>query len=152
MKIATILQENLINLNLQSTEKMAAIQELVALVAAAKEITDKDEFLKTIIEREELETTGIGEGIAIPHGRTDTIKELVIAFGRSETGVDFKSLDNNPAYLLFLIVSPQNASGIYLRTLAKISRLLKNYDFRRALRTAKTPKEIIDLFNVAEQE
>ncbi|MCX7918497.1 MAG: PTS sugar transporter subunit IIA [bacterium] len=152
MKIANILQENLINLNIQSKEKLDAIKELVDLVASAKEITDKEEFLKTIIEREELETTGIGDGIAIPHGRTDTIKELVIAFGRSETGVDFKSLDNNPAYLLFLIASPQNASGIYLRTLAKISRLLKNYDFRRALRAAKTPKEIIELFNIAEQE
>lgn len=152
MKIASILQENLINLNIQSKEKLDAIKELVELVAKAKEITDKDEFLKTIIERESLETTGIGDGIAIPHGRTDTIKELVIAFGRSDAGVDFKSLDNNPAHLLFLIASPQNASGIYLRTLAKISRLLKNYDFRRALRTTKTPKEVIDLFNLAEQE
>ena len=152
MKLASFLREDLIQLDLKSKVKDDVIQELIDLITNAGEITNKEEFKRTIQEREQLETTGIGDGIAIPHGRTDSVKQLVIAFGRSGEGVDFQSLDSNPAYLLFMIASPQNASGIYLRVLAKISRLLKSYDFRSALRNAKTPAEIIQIFTEAEKE
>jgi fructose PTS system EIIBC or EIIC component len=152
MKLASFLREELIELNLKSKSKDDVIQELITLINKTGEITDLDEFKKTILEREQLETTGIGDGIAIPHGRTDSVKQLVIAFGRSTDGVDFQCLDSNPAHLFFMIASPQNASGVYLRVLAKISRLLKNYDFRSALRNAQTPAEVIQIFTEAEKE
>ncbi len=152
MKLASFLREELIQLDLISKSKDDVIQELITLINKTGEITDLNEFKKTILEREQLETTGIGDGIAIPHGRTDSVKQLVIAFGRSAEGVDFQSLDSNPAHLFFMIASPQNASGVYLRVLAKISRLLKNYDFRSALRNAKSAAEIIQIFTEAEKE
>jgi PTS system fructose-specific IIC component len=152
MKLSSFLREELIQLELTSKTKNDVIQEMISLISNAGEITNKDEFKKTILEREQLETTGIGDGIAIPHGRTDAVKQLVIAFGRSKEGIDFQSLDGNPAFLYFMIASPQNASGVYLRVLAKISRLLKSYDFRTALRNAETPAQVIDIFKEAEKE
>jgi fructose-specific phosphotransferase system IIA component len=152
MKLSSFLREDLIQLELQSKTKNDVIQECIDLISKAGEITNKEEFKKTILEREQLETTGIGDGIAIPHGRTDAVKQLVIAFGKSKDGIDFQSLDGNPAYLYFMIASPQNASGVYLRVLAKISRLLKSYDFRTALRNAETPAQVIEIFQEAEKE
>ena len=152
MKLASFLREDLIQLDLKAKSKDDVIQELINLINSTGEITNVEEFKKTILEREQLETTGIGDGIAIPHGRTDAVKQLVIAFGRSEEGVDFQSLDSNPAHLFFMIASPQNASGVYLRVLAKISRLLKSYDFRSALQNAKNQAEVIQIFNDAEKE
>jgi fructose-specific phosphotransferase system IIA component len=152
MKLSSFLREDLIQLELQSKTKNDVIQECIDLISKAGEITNKEEFKKTILEREQLETTGIGDGIAIPHGRTDAVKQLVIAFGKSKDGIDFQSLDGNPAYLFFMIASPQNASGVYLRVLAKISRLLKSYDFRTALRNAETPAQVIEIFQEAEKE
>ncbi len=152
MKLSSFLREDLIQLELQSKTKNDVIQECIDLISKAGEITNREEFKKTILEREQLETTGIGDGIAIPHGRTDAVKQLVIAFGKSKDGIDFQSLDGNPAYLYFMIASPQNASGVYLRVLAKISRLLKSYDFRTALRNAETPAQVIEIFQEAEKE
>src|SRR5271167_1475571 len=109
MKLVSFLREELIELELKSKTKDDVIQELIDLINKTGEITNLDEFKKTILEREQLETTGIGDGIAIPHGRTDSVKQLVIAFGRSAEGVDFQCLDSNPAHLFFMIASPQNA-------------------------------------------
>lgn len=152
MQISSLLREELINLNLKSKKKKEVIQELVDLVTKVEEVSDKNELLKTILDREELETTGIGNGIAIPHGRTDSVKRLIVAFGRSDTGVDFKAMDELPVYLIFLVIAPLATSGQYLRVLAKISRLLKDYDFCRALRNANSPAEVIQLFKEAEKD
>ena len=151
MNISTYLKEERICLNLETTEKKAAIRELAGFLRAAKEITNFNSFLKDVFEREKVGTTGIGDGIAIPHARTDAVSEFVIAFGRSAKGVEFQSLDSKPVKLIFLMGAPkQNLNG-YLRILARLTRLLKKVDFRKSLMEASSAREIIEIFEKTEE-
>lgn len=112
----------------------------------AKEITDFESFLKDVFERENLSTTGICNGIAIPHARTDAVSQFVIAFGRSEEGVEFESLDGHPARLIFLMGTPKDEVKEYLRLLGRLTRLLKEESFRESLLKAEKAREIIEAF------
>ena len=131
---------------MKSTAKADAIRELVALLKKAGAITDENTIAEVVLEREELGTTAIGDGIALPHGKSDAVGELVAAFGRSERGIDFESMDNQPVHLLFLLVAPKNFSGPHLMALARISRLLKNRDFRRSLMDAEDKAGVLKVF------
>jgi len=147
MKIMNFLNEKAIEDNLVSKDKKEIIRELVELLIRAKEIKvkDKEKIVKILLERESLGSTGIGQGIAIPHGKTDAVRRIVAAFGRSPQGIDFASLDRNPVYLFFLILAPADSVGTHLKALARISRLLKEKSFRKALKEAKSKGELLNI-------
>jgi len=151
VKIAELLQEDLIILNLKSKDKKKIIEELVDAVVKVENVKDRDDFLRTIMEREELESTGIGMGVAIPHCRTDAVNKIVIAFGRSVAGIDFESIDGKPAHLIFLIAAPEKERDRYIKVLAHLSRLLRREEFRKSLMEAITRGEVIHLFTENER-
>jgi len=145
MRLMDFLIADAIEPNMKSTAKTDAIRELVAMLKRAGAISSEDSVAKVVLEREELGSTGIGEGIAVPHGKCDDVDGLVAAFGRSEKGIDFESIDNQPVHLLFLLVAPSDSAGPHLMALARISRLLKNRDFRKGLINAGSKAEILKI-------
>ncbi len=149
-KIYEILPENQILLNLKSRTKEESLKEIVTLMESSPHILDKDDLLENIMERERLETTGIGDGIALPHARTDSVDQLVIGFGRSEEGIEYDSLDGKLVHILFFIAAPKTSSTKVLKVLAKISRLLSKKNFREALLAVDTKQEIQELLRSRE--
>jgi len=145
MRIMEFLCPEAIVIDLKSTDKKAAIKELIDSLAKTNEIKDSNEITKTILEREKLGSTGIGQGVALPHGKTDAVKEQIGVIGISSNGVEFNSLDGEPVYLIFLLVGPLDAAGQHLKALARITRLFKDKFFRQALRDAKTVKDVVGI-------
>ena len=143
MRIMDYLCKNAIAVDLKARNKKEVINEMTAVLAKTNKISDKEKVVKILLEREELGSTGIGQGIAIPHGKTNQVDDVIITFGSSKQGIDFESLDGEPVYLLFLLLAPLESSGVHLKALAKISRLLKDKYFRQALRDAKNIDEVI---------
>ncbi len=152
MKIMDFLDKKAVKLDLQSTEKEDVLRELVDLLAEAQEIGDKKGILKALIERESLGSTGIGQGIAIPHGKTDKVSELVAVLGISHKGVNFEALDGEPVYIFFLLVAPKDTAGPHLKALAQISRLLRDSYFCELLKRCKTAEEVYDLIRREEEK
>ena len=150
MKITDFLNDKGIKLDLASTDKEGVLQELVDILAEVKDIGDKKSILRALIERENLGSTGIGQGIAIPHGKTDKVDGLVAVLGVSRKGVNFEALDGEPVYILFLLVAPKDTAGPHLKALAQISRLLRDSYFCELVRRCKTPKEVFDLIGKEE--
>ncbi|MDP8216174.1 MAG: PTS sugar transporter subunit IIA [Candidatus Kaelpia imicola] len=151
MKISELLSQDLIKLDIESKDKREAVKEVVDLMQDCGQIEDLDSFLNDVYAREKLGSTGIGEGIALPHARSKGVKQLIISFGRSLSGVDFDALDANPVHLIFLIGTPQDDVGNYLKTLAQLSRLLKKEYFRRKLLSADSKEEVLNIFKEAEE-
>jgi len=145
MKLMEFLIPDAIESNMKSNTKTEAIRELVALLKKAGAITDEESVFKIVLEREELGSTGIGDGIAVPHGKSNAVDKVAASFGRSVKGINFESLDNQPAYLFFLLVAPIGSSGPHLMALARISRLLKSKDFRDNLMKAKGKPDILKI-------
>lgn len=145
MKIMNFLNENALSADLQATTKEGIIEEMVDLLVNAGVIKDKAKLTKILLEREALGSTGIGQGVAIPHGKCDGVKELVAAFALSQKGVNFDSLDGEPVYIFFLLVAPEDSAGPHLKALARISRLLKDKYFRDTLRGGKEVKSILKI-------
>lgn len=145
MKIVDFLSHEAVTVDLAAQTKEDTIKELVQLLYKAKKIKDVAHIVKILMEREELGSTGIGQGIAIPHGKSDTIKNIVASFGISKKGVGFEALDGEPVHLIFLLVAPIDSAGAHLKALAKISRLLKDKFFRQALRESKDAKEVMKI-------
>ncbi len=145
MKILDFLCREAITTDLKSQTKKEVITELVELLVKAKKVKNVNEVVKILMEREQLGSTGIGQGVAIPHGKTDSISGTVAAFGASKKGIEFEALDGEPVYLVFLLLAPTEAAGTHLKALAKISRLLKDKFFREALREAREPEEVIKI-------
>ena len=141
-RIKDLLQDDLVLEELKATDKMGVIREFAAHLKLAGKVADPEELVRVLVERESLGSTGIGDGIAIPHGKMGVARGMVVAFGRSKTGVDFQSLDNKPAYLFFLLVTPVDRPGDHLKTLARISRILKNPVLRDNLRNAAHRQEL----------
>jgi PTS system fructose-specific IIC component len=141
-KISELLPRSAILLNLQSKEKSEVIRELVRPLQATGAIVDESEFVAAIARRENMESTGIGLGVAIPHARTKAVKTMVLAFGRSDAGVDFSSLDGKPSHLIFLIASPEEQKTEYIMTLARLSRLLRKDEVRVGLSNAATADDV----------
>lgn len=146
MKLMDFLIPDAIEPDMSSTTKTDAIMELVALLKRSGTIAEEDAVAKVVLEREELGSTGIGEGIAVPHGKSDAVDRVIAAFGRSEKGINFESVDKQPVHLLFLLVAPIDSAGPHLMALARISRILKNRDFRKSLENAKDKSEILEMF------
>ena len=152
MKITDFLKEDCVIVNLKSRDKKGAIAELLSLLEKNKYIKDSKKILETVMEREKLGSTGIGQGIAVPHAKTEQIDNLVGALGISQNGVDFDSLDGEPVYIIFLLLAPTKSIGLHLKALAKIARLLKDRVFRNALRECKTPEEAIKIIREDEEK
>jgi len=137
MKITEILRENDIIAELAAATKDEVLQELAGELARRHPDLDPVELVKVLQERERLGSTGIGDGIAIPHGKLKGIGRLLMLFGRSRNGIDYDSLDGRPAYLFFLLLAPDEAVGSHLKLLARMSRLLKDGAVRKGLMTAQ---------------
>jgi len=134
--------DDLIIEDLAATSKLDVLREFSRLLHDAGKVDDKEGLTKVLVARETLGSTGIGDGVAIPHGKLGSINDLVLAFGRSRKGVDFDSLDGQPAYLFFLLLAPENAPGDHLKALARVSRLMKNRELRETLMAAGSAGEI----------
>ena len=143
MKIMDFLNKKAIAVNLKSSDKEGVISELVDTLAKAEDIKSKEDLIKALLTRESLGSTGIGQGIGIPHAKSPNAKNLVAAFGLSQQGVNFDSLDGEPAHIFFLLIAPEESAGPHLKALARISRMLKDKYFREMLRKAKDEKEIL---------
>lgn len=152
MKITDFLKEDCVIVNLKSRDKKGAIAELLSLLEKNKYVKDSKKILETVMEREKLGSTGIGQGIAVPHAKTEQIDNLAGALGISQNGVDFESLDGEPVYIIFLLLAPTKSIGLHLKALAKIARLLKDRVFRNALRECKTPEEAIKIIKEDEEK
>lgn len=145
MKIMDFLNKKAVAINLKATDKEGVIKELVDILAKAEDIKNKEEIIKALLARESLGSTGIGQGIGIPHTKSQTAKNLVAAFGLSQKGVNFDSLDGEPVYIFFLLIAPEESAGPHLKALARISRMLKDKYFRELLRKAKDEKEVVHI-------
>ncbi len=145
MKITDFLSKSAIKINFQSRKKKDVIREMVDLLVQAGDVKKKarDEIIDAIFKREKIGSTGIGQGIAIPHAKSDKVESIVGAFGSSKEGIEFDALDGDPVHLIFLLMAPQEKAKLYLEALAKISRFLKDKFFRQALKEAKTPQEVM---------
>jgi len=149
MKITDFLDEASIIQDLRSISKKGVLEELSNVLVQSGKLADRDKVVEVLLEREKLGSTGIGDGIAIPHGKMKEIEGLVTSFGRSKKGVNFESIDNKPTHLFFLLIAPENSAGIHLKALARISRLLKDPSFRNRLMEAKDRH---DLFGIITEE
>ena len=142
MKIVDILAPEAIVPEMQSTSKVEALQELADTLHKVHPEIDPTRLVEVLLEREELGSTAIGEGIAIPHGKLAGVPNLVTAFGRSTRGIDFDSLDGSPTRLFFLLVAPEDSAGVHLKALARVSRLLKDKSFRERLFAAGSREDL----------
>jgi fructose-specific phosphotransferase system IIA component len=132
--------------DLKATSKEEALRELVDVLATSPSVTDKEELLHAIIEREKVISTGVGIEVALPHVKIPVVKDFVIAIGRSHKGIDFDSLDEKPVYIIVMIGANDKQASEYLKVLAQLVLKLKNRSFRKAVMFAKTPKRIRELF------
>ncbi|WP_129728412.1 MULTISPECIES: PTS fructose transporter subunit IIABC [Bacillaceae] len=152
MKITELLTSSTVILNLQAKTKAAAIDELVNKLNEAGKLTDKAKFKEAILAREAQSTTGIGEGIAIPHAKTSAVKVPAIAFGRSKEGVDYEALDGQPSHLFFMIAAPEGANNAHLETLSRLSSMLMNPAFRSKIENAATINDVLAAIDEQESE
>ena len=152
MKIKDILAPESMIMSLNATNKEDAIKEMADLEVETGIVNDEDEFIKSIWARENESTTGIGDGIAMPHARNKSINKARVLFAKSAQGIDYNSLDGQPVNLFFMITAPDGADNTHLEALAKLSGLLINPDLVAALKEAKNPEEVINLFEEAEQK
>ncbi|MFA6599707.1 MAG: PTS sugar transporter subunit IIA [Candidatus Omnitrophota bacterium] len=152
MKITEFLSKKGIKIGLVSAEKEDVLKELVDILAEVKDIGDRKSIVRALIERENLGSTGIGQGIAIPHGKTDRVDELVAVLGLSQKGVNFESLDGELVYIFFLLVAPRETAGPHLKALAQISRLLRDTYFCELLKRCKSPEEVFELIRREEDK
>ena len=151
MKILDVLHKEAILSDLKSLDKKGVLEELVTPVARISGI-NHEYLVRVLMERERLGSTGIGEGIGIPHGKLKDLESLILGFGLSRKGVDFESMDGMPTHIFFLLITPENSTGIHLKLLARISRILKNEMFREKLLNAADSDEIYSIIKEEEKE
>ncbi|MBI5191123.1 MAG: PTS sugar transporter subunit IIA [Nitrospirae bacterium] len=142
MKMTDLLDHDLIIDEFKGETKLDVLQEFSALLFDRKLIDDKEGLTKVLAAREALGSTGVGDGVAIPHGKLGGLDRLLLAFGRSRKGIDFDSLDGRPAHIFFLIIAPDDAPGEHLRALARISRMMKSGELRDSLMKARGMDEL----------
>jgi len=151
MRILDSLKEGAIVAELNATDKKGVLSELTASLADASGLK-QEELLRVLLERERLGSTGIGGGIAIPHGKLKPLQSMLMGFGRSRKGVDFDAMDGKPTHLFFLLLAPENSTGGHLKMLARISRLLKNTVFKERLMNAADWRELYMVIEKEDQE
>ncbi|MDO8955277.1 MAG: PTS sugar transporter subunit IIA [Deltaproteobacteria bacterium] len=151
MKILDILDKQMIIPQLASTSKEGVLRELIRAIAHVEKQVDENRLMEILLERESLGSTGIGEGVAIPHGKSKDVKRILASFGRSLAGMDFQAMDGKPTHLFFLLVAPENSAGTHLKALARISRLMKDNVFRKRLMGVSSGEEIYSLFSAEDE-
>ncbi|AKJ00617.1 MAG TPA: PTS sugar transporter subunit IIA [Archangium sp.] len=142
MRISEFLSPEALIADLQARDKQAVLREMSAVLARAHPSLKEERLVEVLREREKLGSTGIGEGVAIPHGKLPGLTNLVAAFGVSRQGVDFEAIDGKPTHLFFALVAPENSAGVHLKALARISRLFKNPRFRASILEATSAADI----------
>lgn len=154
MKIMDFLSKNSVTVNIKAMDKDGVIKELVDLLMTGENIDKKyrNKLIELLKNREALGSTAIGQGVGIPHAKSDCVKSLVAAFGVSKKGVDFDSLDGEPVYIFFLLLAPQDSAGPHLKALARISRLLKDKYFREGLKSAADEKTILKIIQQEDEK
>lgn len=145
VNIQNMLKKDYVVEGLKSKSKKEVLAELSDVFLRDDMGIDRDSVVEVLMEREKLGSTGIGDGIAIPHGKLKGLEDLVVSFGRSRGGVEFDSLDGGPVHIFFLLMAPENSAGQHLKALAKISRMLKDTSFRESLIKAESAEEIYQL-------
>lgn len=151
MLLTEILTPDRIKIPLTATEKTAVLAEMVDILVAAGDVTQRDKVLQAVMEREQTRTTGIGNGLALPHGKSAGVRELTIAIGKPAAPIEFQSTDARPVSLLFLLVSPPDKTGPHIQALAHISRLVALDANRIKLQAASSPQEMYDLIKAIEK-
>jgi PTS system nitrogen regulatory IIA component len=151
MKICDVLRNETVIEDLRAQTKKGVLEELVGPVAKIAGVND-EELVRVLMERERLGSTGIGSGVGIPHGKLKNIDSLILGFGLSRKGVDFESIDGQPTHIFFLLVTPENSTGLHLKLLARISRILKNEPFRNRLLNAGSAEEILKTIKEEDEE
>lgn len=147
MAVKDMFSKERVTFDLKAVTKNEAIDELIDLLANDGKITDREEFKKAVLKREEEFSTGIGMGIAIPHGKSGAVKEASIVFGKSKKGIDYESMDEKPAHLFFLIAVPNESSDLHLRALSEISRRLMHTEVREQLMKAEIFEDFVKVFD-----
>jgi len=152
VKLSDILDPQCIKLNLQGKRKKDTIEELVDLLFKTHKIKNPDKIQQALIEREKMGTTGIGGGIAIPHIMMEEIPQTIMAFGRKKQGIKFDAIDERPVNLVFLLLGPKQDARLHLKILCRLSRLLHNTRFKKALMEAKDKDEVIKIIQNQEEK
>ena len=152
MKIAGYLKEDWIVSDLQGTDKTSVLRELASVLVKPCQAGSLEDLLRVLLEREKLESTGIGDGIAIPHGRLKKLKEFCVSFGRSAEGIDFDSIDGKPSHLFFLVMAPENSAVNNLKLLGRIVNLLKDPSFKKRLMEAPSQKELFQFISEEDEK
>jgi fructose-specific phosphotransferase system IIA component len=152
MVLTQILEPACIKVPLDGKDKESVITELVDILDANERLVDKNDVLQAVLSRENTRSTGIGSGIAIPHGKCKGVKDLVMAMGISRQGVDFQSIDDKPVHIIVLLVSPIDKTGPHIQALARISRLMLDEEFKNKLQNAASAQELYELINNKESE
>ncbi|MBN2754793.1 MAG: PTS sugar transporter subunit IIA [Candidatus Goldbacteria bacterium] len=151
MRILDFLEKDSIELNIKAKNKKEAIEEIVEILKKKNAIIDKDVTIESLLEREELGSTGVGQGIAIPHSKTKGVKELIGAFAISKNGVEFDALDGEPVHIFFLLLAPEGAAGVMLKALARVSNFLKNKYYRKKILDAADKEAVIQIIEEEEK-
>jgi len=151
MKVNELLNTNNILTEFKSEDKNDVINELVNLLKGDERVVDIEDVRKCIFEREEKMSTGVGKGFAIPHGKTNAVTDIIAAFGKSKTPIEYNSLDGEPVHILFLLVGKDNLLAKHIKLLSRISRLMNNDEFRKKLIEAESKETILKIFQDEEQ-
>jgi PTS system nitrogen regulatory IIA component len=146
MQIVDMLNGKLMNLDLKANDKASVIEEMIDMLVNEGYALSKETLLKAVMDREATASTGVGMGIAIPHGKSNTVTQPSIVFGKSKTGIDFESLDEQPSYIFFLIAVPEDSANEHLKALSLLSRRLMNQEVREQLLKAESTEEIYKVF------
>ncbi len=151
MSITGIFKKEFVIAKLKSKTRLEVLTELSKVFLKSDIIVNYDEMVEVLLEREKLGSTGIGEGIAIPHGKLAGLDDIIVSFGRSKDGIDFDSMDGRPVHIFFLLMAPENSAGQHLKALAKISRMLKDSSFRTELMLAKSEDDLYRIIREKEK-
>jgi nitrogen PTS system EIIA component len=151
IRLSGLLKEKYVELDLQEKDKKKILIELVDSIAAKGKIKDKKEILASLVKREKLGSTGIGNGVAIPHTRSAKVSDFILAFGRQAKGIDFGALDGEKTYIFFVLISPEDNIGGHLKILAEVSRLVKDKFIVDRLKAAQDKKEILKVISTYER-
>lgn len=150
MKLVDLISEKNVIAHLKGTTKEEVINELVDLFKSDPRVTDIEKVRACVLEREKIMSTGVGKGFAIPHGKTGSVDEILAAFGKTNNPIEYEALDNQPVYLIFLLVGKDNLVSTHIKLLSRISRMMNKDEFRKNLLDAESEQEIIEIFRKEE--
>lgn len=150
MRITDILNEQFVRTNLAGETKDEILNAVIELAASSEKVLDKEKLRAAIFEREKIMSTGVGSGFAIPHGKTDAVTDIVGAFAITAQPIDYKSLDEQPVRIVFLLVGRESMVGPHIKLLSRISRLMNKEDFRKKLLNAQSPSDVLEIFKQEE--